>query len=84
MHPDLLFWIIPATLAGAILSALVASVLLLFPDERRSRLLPGLVSFAVGALLGAAITLAVESHAPRDAQANAPPPAASKEAPPSQ
>jgi len=49
-----LLWIIPATLAGAVLSALLASVLLLFPERNRMRLLPGLVSFAVGALLGAA------------------------------
>ena len=51
-HP--LFWIIPATLTGALLSALLASVLLLFPARLRTLLLPRLVSFAVGALLGAA------------------------------
>ena len=51
-HP--LFWILPATLAGALLSALMASVLLLFPERLRTVLLPRLVSFAVGALLGAA------------------------------
>ena len=51
-HP--LYWIIPATLLGAVLSALLASVLLLFPERSRTLLLPRLVSFAVGALLGAA------------------------------
>jgi zinc and cadmium transporter len=54
MNSNPLFWIIPATLLGAVLSALLASVLLLFPEKSRTRLLPGLVSFAVGALLGAA------------------------------
>ena len=51
---NLLFWIIPATLLGAVLSALLASVLLLFPTRIRTLLLPSLVSFAIGALLGAA------------------------------
>ena len=54
MTSNPLFWIIPATLLGAVLSALLASVLLLFPERSRSVLLPRLVSFAVGALLGAA------------------------------
>ena len=54
MQPNPLLWIIPATLLGAILSALLASVLLLFPQKLRTLLLPRLVSFAVGALLGAA------------------------------
>lgn len=52
VHP--LLWIVPATLLGAVLSALLASVLLLFPERMRRLLLPRLVSFAVGALLGAA------------------------------
>ncbi|HEV2212767.1 MAG TPA: ZIP family metal transporter, partial [Gammaproteobacteria bacterium] len=51
-HP--LLWIVPATLTGSLLSALLASVLLLFPTRLRTLLLPRLVSFAVGALLGAA------------------------------
>lgn len=54
MHTELLFWIVPATLLGALLSALLASVLLLFPARTRTLLLPSLVSFAIGALLGAA------------------------------
>lgn len=54
MDANLLLWIIPATLLGAVLSALLASVLLLFPAAIRTMLLPRLVSFAVGALLGAA------------------------------
>ena len=54
MAANPLFWIIPATLLGAVLSALLASVLLLFPQRTRTLLLPRLVSFAVGALLGAA------------------------------
>lgn len=54
MHPQILLWIIPATLLGGVLSALVASVLLLFSERARTALLPRLVSFAIGALLGAA------------------------------
>jgi len=54
MAANPLLWIIPATLLGAVLSALLASVLLVFPGEWRRLLLPRLVSFAVGALLGAA------------------------------
>lgn len=54
MHAQILFWIVPCTLLGGVLSALTASLLLLFPERTRSALLPGLVSFAVGALLGAA------------------------------
>ena len=54
MITDPLLWILPATLLGAVLSALLASVLLLFPASTRGLLLPRLVSFAVGALLGAA------------------------------
>ena len=68
MQTELLFWIIPATLLGAVLSALLASVLLLFPAGTRKLLLPSLVSFAVGALLGAAfldlLPEAVKSAAP--------------------
>ncbi|MGE5625214.1 MAG: ZIP family metal transporter [Bacillota bacterium] len=54
MTANPLLWIIPATLLGAVLSALLASVLLVFPETLRRVLLPRLVSFAVGALLGAA------------------------------
>ncbi|HEX2668319.1 MAG TPA: ZIP family metal transporter [Gammaproteobacteria bacterium] len=54
MQSSLLLWIIPATLVGAVLSALLASVLLLFGARTRKLLVPSLVSFAIGALLGAA------------------------------
>lgn len=49
-----LFWIIAFTLLGGFLSALAASVFLLLPDPGRTRVLPHLISFATGALLGAA------------------------------
>jgi len=54
MHAHILIWIIPFTLIGGILSALVASIMLLFPEKVRTALLPRLVSFSIGALLGAA------------------------------
>lgn len=49
-----LVWIIFFTILGGVLSALAASVLLLVSSQRRTGLLPHLVSFATGALLGAA------------------------------
>ena len=49
-----LAWIVFFTFLGGVLSALAASVLLLFSKKRRVGLLPHLVSFATGALLGAA------------------------------
>jgi len=49
------------TLSGA-LSALIAGAFLLLPETNRQRLLPHLVSFATGALLGAAL-LALLPHA---------------------
>ncbi|MGH8369413.1 MAG: ZIP family metal transporter [Gammaproteobacteria bacterium] len=54
MHSQLLLWILPATLIGAVLSAIVASILLVFPAHTRQMLIPRLVSFAIGVLLGAA------------------------------
>ncbi|MDE2091370.1 MAG: ZIP family metal transporter [Gammaproteobacteria bacterium] len=54
MHAHIIIWIIPFTLLGGILSALVASILLLFSEQARTALLPRLVSFSIGALLGAA------------------------------
>jgi zinc and cadmium transporter len=54
MHVHILLWILPATLIGAVLSAIVASMLLMFPERMRQLLIPRLVSFAIGALLGAA------------------------------
>ncbi|MCG2633717.1 MAG: ZIP family metal transporter [Gammaproteobacteria bacterium] len=49
-----LFWIISATLFGGLLSATAAGGILLVPEPIRTRLLPSLLSFAIGALLGAA------------------------------
>ena len=51
----LLAWIILFTLLGGALSALAASLFLVAPESLRSRVLPHLVSFATGALLGAAL-----------------------------
>jgi zinc and cadmium transporter len=53
MH--LLAWIVLFTLLGGALSALAASLFLVAPESLRSRVLPHLVSFATGALLGAAL-----------------------------
>ena len=50
------------TAACGALSALVAGVFMLLPAARRNALLPHLVSFATGALLGAAL-LALLPHA---------------------
>ena len=51
----LLLWILLSTLIGGALSALAASLFLLAPESLRARVLPHLVSFATGALLGAAL-----------------------------
>lgn len=58
----LLGWIIAFTLVGGVLSVLAAASFLLIPESWRNRLLPAMVSFAIGALLGAAF-LAVLPHA---------------------
>ena len=50
-----LLWIILSTLFGGLLSAALASLFLLFPEGRRTRLLPHLISFATGAMLAAAL-----------------------------
>lgn len=47
-------WIVLFTLAGGVLSALAAGAFLLAPDRTRAALIPHLVSFATGVLLGAA------------------------------
>ena len=57
-----LIWIVVFTVLGGVLSVLAASAFLLLPDTQRLRLLPALVSFAIGALLGAAF-LALMPHA---------------------
>jgi len=58
----LLTWIILFALFGGVLSVLAASVFLLLPGPFRTRMLPHFVSFAIGALLGAAF-LALLPHA---------------------
>ncbi|HCU54319.1 MAG TPA: ZIP zinc transporter [Gammaproteobacteria bacterium] len=58
----LIGWIIAFSLVGGVLSVLAAASFLLIPESWRSRLLPAMVSFAIGALLGAAF-LAVLPHA---------------------
>ena len=52
---SLLAWIILFTAIGGAASAIAASVFLLAPASIRARALPHLVSFATGALLGAAL-----------------------------
>ncbi len=59
---SLLTWIIVFSLLGGVLSVLAASVYLLINDEFQKKLLPHTVSFAIGALLGAAF-LALLPHA---------------------
>ena len=51
---SVLSWIIIFSLFGGILSVIAASVFLMLPEPGRSRILPHMVSFAIGALLGAA------------------------------
>ncbi len=51
---SLLTWIIIFSLLGGVLSVLVAASFLLLPASVRARLVPHLVSFAIGSLLGAA------------------------------
>ncbi|HXG28487.1 MAG TPA: ZIP family metal transporter [Nevskiales bacterium] len=53
---SLLLWVVLFSLLGGILSVTLASLLLVLPAGARRRLLPGLVSFAIGALLAAAFT----------------------------
>jgi zinc and cadmium transporter len=48
-------WIVLATVAGGLLSVLFAALFLLTPERARAALLPHFVSFATGALLGAAL-----------------------------
>lgn len=58
----LLVWILLFSLLGSVLSLLAASVFLTLPDRLHDRVLPHFVSFAIGALLGAAF-LALLPHA---------------------
>jgi len=55
-------WILLFTLLAGVVSAAVAGIFLLLPERPRARLLPHLVSFATGTLLGAAL-LALLPHA---------------------
>ena len=57
-----LLWIILATLVSGVLSVLAAGIFLALPARAREAALPYLVSFATGALLGAAL-LALIPHA---------------------
>lgn len=50
-----LLWIILATVASGVLSCLAASLFLALPARQRETLVPHMVSFATGALLGAAL-----------------------------
>ena len=58
---SLLTLIILFSLIGGVISAIAAAVFLLFPDRYRQAMLPHFVSFAIGALLGAAF-LALIPH----------------------
>jgi zinc and cadmium transporter len=50
---ELLLWIIGFSLIGGLLSVIVASSFLLLSNNARNLAVPHLVSFAIGALLGA-------------------------------
>ena len=64
----LLAWIILFSLIGGLLSVAAAAIFLVFPDRVREALLPHFVSFAIGALLGAAF-LALIPHTLSEAYA---------------
>ncbi len=59
---SLILWIIVFTALGGVLSVLAAGAFLLLPESARARMLSPMVSFAIGALLGAAF-LAILPHA---------------------
>ncbi|HSD97849.1 MAG TPA: ZIP family metal transporter [Sulfuricaulis sp.] len=59
---SLILWIIVFTALGGALSVLAAGAFLLLPERVRTRMLSPMVSFAIGALLGAAF-LAILPHA---------------------
>ncbi len=54
MHVPLLAWILLFALLGSLFSILAAGLFLILPKGWRDRTMPPLISFAVGALLGAA------------------------------
>lgn len=62
----ILLWILAFTALGGALSALAASLFLAVPEHKRASVLPHLVSFATGALLGAAL-LGLLPHAVEEA-----------------
>jgi zinc and cadmium transporter len=68
---ELLLWIIGFSLLGGLVSVLLASTFLLLPENTRNITVPHLVSFAIGALLGASflglIPHALEHEFPVDA-----------------
>lgn len=59
---SLFSWIILFSLLGGVLSVIAAAIFLVFPSRFREALIPHFVSFAIGALLGAAF-LALLPHA---------------------
>lgn len=59
---SLILWIVAFSALGGALSVLAAGAFLLLPERVRTRLLSPMVSFAIGALLGAAF-LAILPHA---------------------
>ena len=59
---SLILWIVVFTVLGGALSVLAAGAFLLLPERVRTRMLSPMVSFAIGALLGAAF-LAILPHA---------------------
>jgi len=59
---SLFSWIILFSLLGGVLSVIAAATFLVFPSRFREALIPHFVSFAIGALLGAAF-LALLPHA---------------------
>ena len=59
---SLILWIVVFTALGGVLSVFAAAVFLLLPEAMRARLLSPMVSFAIGALLGASF-LAILPHA---------------------
>lgn len=50
----MIFWIVGFSILGSLVATAVAAILLLFPDAVRKALVPCLVSYATGTLLGAA------------------------------
>jgi zinc and cadmium transporter len=59
---SLILWIVIFSALGGVLSVFAAAAFLLVPEATRTRLLSPMVSFAIGALLGAAF-LAILPHA---------------------